>query len=84
MKTTASAHLVNDEPYEESREVSLNHAESHLDFVEENIRDLHGRIGAETTLLKSNYDHSQVNDTESMQFDVMMENIRAQESGYEV
>ncbi|RZB66322.1 putative serine/threonine-protein kinase SIS8 isoform D [Glycine soja] len=65
-------------------EVSLNHAESHLDFVEENIRDLHGRIGAETTLLKSNYDHSQVNDTESMQFDVMMENIRAQESGYEV
>ncbi|KAG4381994.1 hypothetical protein GLYMA_15G261100v4 [Glycine max] len=65
-------------------EVSLNHAESHLDFVEENIRDLHGRIGAETTVLKSNYDHSQVNDTESMQFDVMMENIRAQESGYEV
>ncbi|KAG4399068.1 hypothetical protein GLYMA_08G165900v4 [Glycine max] len=65
-------------------EVSLNHAESHLDFVEENIRDLHGRIGAETTVLKSNYDHSQVNDTESMQFDVMMENIRAQESEYEV
>jgi len=59
-------------------EVSLNHAESQLDFVEENSL---GRIGAET---KSNYDHSQVNDTESMQFDAMMENIRAQESECEV
>ncbi|RDY07764.1 putative serine/threonine-protein kinase SIS8, partial [Mucuna pruriens] len=64
-------------------EVSLDHAESHLNFVEENIRDLHGRIGAETTSLKSNYDHSQLNDTESMQFDAMMENIRAHESEYE-
>jgi len=59
-------------------EVSLNHADSHLNFVEENLL---GRIGAET---KSNYDHSQVNDTESMQFSAMMENIRAQESECEV
>ncbi|XP_014501300.1 uncharacterized protein LOC106762102 [Vigna radiata var. radiata] len=59
-------------------EVSLNHTESHLDFVEENLL---GRIGGER---KSNYDHSQVNDTESMQFDAMMENIRAQESECEV
>ncbi|KAK7324253.1 hypothetical protein VNO77_27783 [Canavalia gladiata] len=65
-------------------EVSSNHAESHLDFVEEKRRDLHGRIGAETTVLKPNYDHSQMNDTESMQFDAMMENLRAQESEYEV
>ncbi|KOM42720.1 hypothetical protein LR48_Vigan05g032400 [Vigna angularis] len=59
-------------------EVSLNHAESHLDFVEENLL---GRTGGER---KSNYDHSQVNDIESMQFDAMMENIRAQESECEV
>ncbi|XP_020228859.1 dual specificity protein kinase splB [Cajanus cajan] len=65
-------------------ENSLNHAESHLDFVEENIRNLHGRVGAETTERKSDYGHSQVNNTESMQFDAMMEHIRAQDSEYEV
>ncbi|KAL2331027.1 hypothetical protein Fmac_018608 [Flemingia macrophylla] len=65
-------------------EKSLNHAESHLNFVEENIRDLHGRVGAETTDRKSDYDQSQVVNTESMQFDAMMEHIRAQESEYEV
>ncbi|XP_004516240.1 uncharacterized protein [Cicer arietinum] len=34
-------------------------------------------------VLKSNYDHSPLTDTESMQFDVMMENLRAQESEFE-
>ncbi|XP_061351634.1 uncharacterized protein LOC133296625 isoform X2 [Gastrolobium bilobum] len=65
-------------------EVSLNHAESHLNFGEENQEDIHGKIGKETSVLKSNYDHSQVNDTESMQFDAMLENLRAQESESEV
>ncbi|CAJ1958118.1 unnamed protein product [Sphenostylis stenocarpa] len=60
-------------------DVSLNHAESHLDFVE-NTGDLHGKLGADT---KSNYDHSQANEKKSMQFDVMTDNIRAQESEYE-
>ncbi|KAL1300040.1 uncharacterized protein [Arachis hypogaea] len=45
--------------------------------------DLDGRIGTETAVPESNYDHSQLNDAESMQFDAMMENARAQESEFE-
>ncbi|XP_045801903.1 uncharacterized protein LOC123895538 isoform X2 [Trifolium pratense] len=61
--------------------VRLDHEDSHLNFGEEN-QDLHRRIGAETHVLKSNYDQSQLNDTKSMQFDKMLENVGAQESGY--
>ncbi|MED6182867.1 hypothetical protein PIB30_032790 [Stylosanthes scabra] len=48
---------------------------------EMNQKDLHGRVGTETTILKPN--DPLVKDTESMQFNAMMENIRAQESGFE-
>ncbi|XP_004488776.1 uncharacterized protein [Cicer arietinum] len=65
-------------------EVPLNHAEFHLNFGEEIQKDLHGKNGTETTILKSDYDQSQINETESMQFDAMLENVRAQESEYEV
>ncbi|OIW11684.1 hypothetical protein TanjilG_12203 [Lupinus angustifolius] len=50
---------------------------------EENQKDLHGRNGTESNALKSNYDHSEVKDTESMQFGAMIENLRAHESEYE-
>ncbi|KAK7243820.1 hypothetical protein RIF29_38632 [Crotalaria pallida] len=56
---------------------------THLTTDEANQKDLHGRNGTETTALNSNYDHSQVKDTESMQFGAMMENLRAQESEYD-
>ncbi|MED6133865.1 hypothetical protein PIB30_032214, partial [Stylosanthes scabra] len=45
--------------------------------------DLHGRIGTETAVPELNYDHSQLNEAESMQFGAMMENARAQESEFE-
>ncbi|KAL1300036.1 hypothetical protein AAHE18_18G151000 [Arachis hypogaea] len=44
-------------------------------------KDLHGRVGTETTILKPN--DPLVKDTESMQFNAIMENIRAQESVFE-
>lgn len=62
----------------------LNRAEFHLNFGEEIQKDLHGENEVETTVLKSNYDQSQINDTESMQFGAMIENLRAEESEYEV
>jgi len=65
-------------------EVPLNRAEFHLNFGEEIQKDMHGENEAETTVLKSNYDQSQINDTESMQFGAMIENLRAEESEYEV
>ncbi|KAG4381752.1 hypothetical protein GLYMA_15G213400v4 [Glycine max] len=61
----------------------LHHEDSHLDFNEENQEDLHRRIGTETTVLKSNYNQSQLKENESMQFDAMMENLRMQESEFE-
>ncbi|GAU47117.1 hypothetical protein TSUD_98940 [Trifolium subterraneum] len=64
-------------------EVPLNRAEFHLNFGEEMQKDLHGENGTETTVLQSNYDQSQINDTESMQFDAMLDNLRAQDSEYE-
>ncbi|XP_028803846.1 probable serine/threonine-protein kinase drkD [Neltuma alba] len=64
--------------------VSLHHVEPHPNLGEENQRELHGMIGAETAELQSNHGHqSQVKETESMQFDAMMGNIRAQESEFE-
>ncbi|XP_045799704.1 probable serine/threonine-protein kinase DDB_G0267686 [Trifolium pratense] len=64
-------------------EVPLNRAEFHLNFGEEMQKDLHGENATETTVLQSNYDQSQINDTESMQFDAMLDNLRAQDSEYE-
>jgi hypothetical protein len=64
-------------------EVPLNRAEFHLNFGEEIQKDLHGENGTETTVQQSNYDQSQINDTESMQFDAMLDNLRAQDSEYE-
>ncbi|RDX89877.1 hypothetical protein CR513_28326, partial [Mucuna pruriens] len=63
--------------------VPLHHEDSHLNFSEENQEDLHRRIGTETTVLKSNYNQSQLKDNESMQFDAMMENLRTHESEFE-
>ncbi|CAJ1978397.1 unnamed protein product [Sphenostylis stenocarpa] len=57
--------------------------DSHLNFNEENPEDLHRRIETEATVLKSNYNQSQLKDNESMQFDAMMENIRMQGSEFE-
>lgn len=65
--------------------VSVDHADSHRDhFGEENRKGFDGMIGTETTVLQSNYDHSQVKENESMQFEAMMENLGAQDSEYEV
>ncbi|KAI4333292.1 hypothetical protein L6164_018122 [Bauhinia variegata] len=56
--------------------------DSSLNFGEEN-HYLPGMMGRQTTVPQSNYDHSKLKETESMQFDAMMENIRVQESEYE-
>ncbi|KAK4253535.1 hypothetical protein QN277_010196 [Acacia crassicarpa] len=65
--------------------VSLEHVKPHPNFGEENQKDVHGMTETETVELQSNYGHhSQVKETESMQFDAMMGNIiRAQESEHE-
>ncbi|XP_027353823.1 uncharacterized protein LOC113864388 isoform X2 [Abrus precatorius] len=63
--------------------VPLHHEDSHLNFGDENHEDLHRRTGTETTVSKSNYDPSQLKDSESMQFDAMMENLQTQESEFE-
>ncbi|XP_057453314.1 uncharacterized protein LOC130745183 isoform X2 [Lotus japonicus] len=65
-------------------EAFLVHEDSHLNFGQESQKDLLRRSGTETAVLNSNYDLSQLTDAESMQFDAMMENLRAQESEYEV
>ncbi|KAM1350305.1 hypothetical protein ACFX2F_004273 [Malus domestica] len=52
-------------------------------FAEDMHTELPGMAKANATALHSNYGHSQVKDTESMQFEGMMENIRAQELEYE-
>ncbi|KAE9621502.1 putative protein kinase TKL-Pl-6 family [Lupinus albus] len=67
------------------REVEDNRTQhvTPLTTDEENQKGLYGRNGTETIALKSNYDQSEVKDTESMQFEAMIENVRAQESEYE-
>ncbi|KAM1792193.1 hypothetical protein ACFX16_036214 [Malus domestica] len=52
-------------------------------FVEDMRTELPGMAKANATALHSNYGDSQVKDTESMQFEGMMENVRAQELEYE-
>ncbi|XP_054815043.1 uncharacterized protein LOC129315409 [Prosopis cineraria] len=63
-------------------EASIDHADLHLNFDGESQKGFHGMIGTEPTFLRSNYDHSHVKETESMQFDATV-NSRAQESDYE-
>ncbi|KAK7313896.1 hypothetical protein VNO77_39101 [Canavalia gladiata] len=63
--------------------VPQHHEDSRINFGDDNHEDLHRRIGAETSVMKSNYDQSQLKDTESMQFDALMENLRTQDSEFE-
>ncbi|KAB1216907.1 hypothetical protein CJ030_MR4G016080 [Morella rubra] len=60
--------------------VSDAHVDSELTFGEDNRKGLPGMLEADNKVLHSNYDPSQVNGTESMQFDDMMENLRMPES----
>ncbi|PRQ30393.1 putative protein kinase TKL-Pl-6 family [Rosa chinensis] len=55
--------------------VPMAHMNSQPNFGED--------ISKETGLTKANYDHPQLKETESMQFDAMMENLRVPESDYE-
>lgn len=64
--------------------VSDAHVDSELTFGEDNRKGLPGMLEADNKVLHSNYDPSQVNGTESMQFDDMMENLRMPESECEV
>ncbi|XP_054812013.1 uncharacterized protein LOC129313126 isoform X2 [Prosopis cineraria] len=63
--------------------ISLDHVESRPNFGEENQKDWEGMIGTETAESNYGHNHSQMKETESMQFDAMMGNVRAQESEYE-
>lgn len=59
------------------------HVDQQPQFGETNHNELPGPTAAES-ILHSKYDHSQLKDTESTQFGVMMENLRIPESEYEV
>ena len=63
--------------------ISRDHVDPRLKFTEINHSELPGPTEADSSL-HPNYDHSQAKDTESTQFGHMMENLRMQESGYEV
>ncbi|XP_028799623.1 uncharacterized protein LOC114754936 [Neltuma alba] len=63
--------------------ISVDQADLHLNFDGESQKGFHGMIGTETSYVQSNYDHSQVKETESMQFDATVENSRGQESEFE-
>ncbi|KAL6206128.1 hypothetical protein ACLB2K_023377 [Fragaria x ananassa] len=55
--------------------VPMAHMNSQPNFAED--------ISRETGLPKANYDHQQLKETESMQFEAMMENLRVPQSDYE-
>ncbi|KAJ7948972.1 Kinase family protein [Quillaja saponaria] len=59
----------------------LGHVEPYL-VNKKNLKEVPGILG-ETTGLNSNYGQSLVKDTDSVQFDAMMETLRMQESQYE-
>ncbi|KAG6687227.1 hypothetical protein I3842_11G060100 [Carya illinoinensis] len=61
--------------------VPHSHVDSQLNFDEDDQKEP-GMLG-DSEVLHSNYGHSQVKGTESMQFDRMMENLRMPESEYE-
>nr|POE95786.1 serine/threonine-protein kinase edr1 [Quercus suber] len=58
-------------------------SQSQHNFGEDNQKELPGIPGADNNTLHPKYDHSQEKDTESVQFDIMMENLRIPESEYE-
>ncbi|KDP25076.1 hypothetical protein JCGZ_22611 [Jatropha curcas] len=62
--------------------ISMTHEYSQLDFGEDIKKNLPGMIGADSVML-SDFDPSQVQDSESMQFDAMMENLKSPESCFE-
>lgn len=63
---------------------NMINADSQLNFIEDNQKVLHGINGNDTTNFLSRYDHSQLNGTDSSQFDAMMENLTTLECGHEV
>ncbi|KAF4350017.1 hypothetical protein F8388_017595 [Cannabis sativa] len=65
-----------------AEEISLHRVAPQPKFGEINHNELSGPTEGDSSL-HPNYEHSQAKDTESMQFDRMMENLRVQESGYE-
>lgn len=62
---------------------SMGQEYSQLKYGEDIQDNLPGMIGAESTII-SDFDHSQVKESESMQFDAMMENQKSPESQYKV
>lgn len=64
--------------------ICVDQADLHINFDGESQKGFHGITGTEAPFVLSNYDHSQVKETESMQFDATMENLRGQESEFEV
>ncbi|XP_002513363.2 uncharacterized protein LOC8272582 isoform X1 [Ricinus communis] len=62
--------------------MSISHEYSQLNFGEDNKKDLPGVIGADSAVLPD-FGHSQVKDSESMQFGAMIENLKSPDSVYE-
>ncbi|KAG6773705.1 hypothetical protein POTOM_021020 [Populus tomentosa] len=61
---------------------SVGHDYSQIIFGQDNQNNLPGMVGADSTMM-SNFDHSQLKETESMQFEAMMENLQLPDSQYE-
>ncbi|KAL3583941.1 hypothetical protein D5086_015002 [Populus alba] len=61
---------------------SVGHDYSQINFGQDNQNNLPGMVVADSTMM-SDFDHSQMKDTESMQFEAMMENLQSPESQYE-
>ncbi|KAJ9139598.1 hypothetical protein P3X46_030318 [Hevea brasiliensis] len=62
--------------------MSIDHEYSQINFGEDIKKNLPEMVGAESTML-SDFVHSPVKNSESMQFDVMMENLKSPDSCYE-
>ncbi|KAJ6774832.1 SERINE-THREONINE PROTEIN KINASE [Salix purpurea] len=61
---------------------SVGHDYSQIIFDQDNQNNLPGMAGADSTMM-SDFDDSQLKETESMQFEAMMENLQSPESQYE-
>ncbi|KAJ6678225.1 SERINE-THREONINE PROTEIN KINASE [Salix viminalis] len=55
---------------------------SQINFGQDNQNNLPGMVSADSTMM-SDFDHSQLNDTKSMQFEAVMENLQSPELQYE-
>ncbi|KAF2309302.1 hypothetical protein GH714_001550 [Hevea brasiliensis] len=62
--------------------MSIDHEYSQINFGEDIKKNLPEMVGAESTML-SDFVHSPVKNSESMQFDVMTENLKSPDSCYE-